>query len=55
MVAGDFSDLVIAQWGGLDITVDPYSQATNGKVRLIVNAYFDAAKRRDSLVGKILA
>jgi len=55
MVAGDFSDLVIAQWGGLDITVDPYSQATNGKVRLIVNAYFDAAKRRDSIVGKILA
>lgn len=55
MVAGDFSDLVIAQWGGLDITVDPYSQAVNGKVRLVVNAYFDAAKRRDSIVGYILA
>lgn len=55
IVAGDFSDLVIAQWGGLDITVDPYSQATNGKVRLVVNAYFDAAKRRDSIVGKIIA
>ncbi len=54
IVAGDFSDLVIAQWGGLDITVDPYSQATNGKVRLVVNAYFDAAKRRDSIVGKII-
>lgn len=54
MVAGDFSDLVIAQWGGLDITVDPYSQATNGKVRLVINAYFDAAKRRDSIVGKII-
>lgn len=53
-VAGDFSDLVIAQWGGLDITVDPYSQATNGKVRLIVNAYFDAAKRRNTISGYLI-
>lgn len=53
-VAGDFSDLIIAQWGGLDITVDPYSQATNGKVRLIVNAYFDAAKRRNTISGYLI-
>lgn len=53
-VAGDFSDLIIAQWGGLDITVDPYSQATNGKVRLIVNAYFDAAKRRNTIAGYLI-
>ena len=53
-VAGDFSDLVIAQWGGLDITVDPYTQANKGKVRLVVNAYFDAVKRRDSLEAMII-
>lgn len=53
-VAGDFSDLIIAQWGGLDITVDPYSQATNGKVRLVVNAYFDAAKRRNTIAGYLI-
>ena len=28
-------------FGGLDITVDPYSKAINGEVRLIVNQYID--------------
>lgn len=54
MIAGDFSDLVIGQWGGLDITVDPYTQASKGKVRLVVNAFFDAAARRDAFVGKVI-
>lgn len=47
---GDFSDLVVGQWGALDITVDPYSQAVNGKIRIVVNAYFDAKLRRASSV-----
>lgn len=42
IVIGDFSDYVIAQWGGIDLTVDPYTQAANGKIRLVINAYFDA-------------
>jgi len=45
---GVMSDLLIGQWGGLDITVDPYSQAVNGKVRIIVNAYFDGKARRSA-------
>ncbi len=46
IVLGRFEDYVIAQWGGIDLTVDPYSQATNGKIRLVINAYFDAKPRR---------
>ena len=38
---GDFSKLYIGLFGGLDITVDPYSKAINGEVRLIVNQYID--------------
>ena len=30
-------------WGGIDITVDPYTQAGNGAIRLVVNVYMDAA------------
>ena len=41
-VLGDWSKFVIAQWGGLDLIIDPYSQAINGKVRVVLNAYFDA-------------
>lgn len=41
-VVGDFSNLAVGSWGDLMITVDEYSQAVNGCVRLVVNAYFDA-------------
>lgn len=47
---GDFSNLAIGQWGAIDLTVDPFSQATNGKVRLVVNAYFDAKVLRPNTI-----
>ena len=43
---GVFNELILANWGAIDITVDPYSQAAAGKVRIVVNAYVDAALRR---------
>lgn len=46
IVLGDWQEYVIAQWGGIDLTVDPYTQASNGMIRLVVNAYFDAKPRR---------
>lgn len=54
-VVGDFNDYVIAQWGAIDLVVDNYTKATEGKVRLVVNAYFDAKPRRaTSFVKRIL-
>ena len=47
---GDFSNLAIGQWGAIDLTVDPFSQATNGKVRLVVNAFFDAKVLRPDAI-----
>ncbi|MDR2835716.1 MAG: phage major capsid protein [Bacteroidales bacterium] len=41
-VYGDFSNLIIGEWSGIDLVVDPYTQAKNGSVRLVINAYFDA-------------
>lgn len=56
LVMGNFEDYVIAQWGSIDLVVDPYSQAANGKVRLVVNAYFDAKPRRaEAFVAKTVA
>lgn len=46
VVLGKFSEYVIAQWGAISLFVDPYTQATNGKVRIIVEAFFDAKPRR---------
>lgn len=55
LIFGNFNDLVIGQWGGIDLTVDPYTQAANGKIRLVVNAYFDAKPQRAaSFVKKVL-
>lgn len=49
VVFGDFSNYVIGQWGALDITVDAYTKAAEGQVRLVVNAYFDAKPRREGV------
>lgn len=52
LVLGNWADYVIGQWGGIDLTVDPYTQAANGKVRLVINAYFDAKPRRNEAFAK---
>lgn len=49
VVFGDFSNYVIGQWGALDITVDGYTKAADGQVRLVVNAYFDAKPKREGV------
>ncbi|MZQ50435.1 MAG: phage major capsid protein [Bacteroidales bacterium] len=46
IVFGNFADLLIGSWGAIDITVDPYTQAGKGAVRLVVNSYWDVVKRR---------
>ena len=53
-IYGDFSNLAIGQWGGLDLIIDPYTVAKEGKVRIVVNAYFDAKVLRPEAfaVGK---
>ena len=38
---GDWSQLAICQFGGLDILVDPYSQAKNGMNAIVLNAFYD--------------
>lgn len=41
-VYGNWANLAVASWGDVEITIDPYTQAVNGCVRLVINAYFDA-------------
>ena len=46
-IYGDFSQLAVASWGDIDIKVDEFTQAINGCVRLIINAFFDAKVLRE--------
>lgn len=41
-IFADWSNLAIGQFGALDITVDSYSQATKGAIRLVLNIFMDA-------------
>lgn len=47
---GDFSNLIIGIWDGLDIVVDNYSLAADGCVRLVVNFYCDAQVLRSGAI-----
>ena len=46
VICANWSDLVVAQFGGIEVTVDPFTSAADGKINLILNAYFDFAPRR---------
>jgi len=41
VIFGNFRDLVIANWGGLDIIVNPYSLDTTSQVRITINSFWD--------------
>lgn len=41
IVFGNWADYFIGQWGGIELLVDPYTQALKGTVRLITNSYWN--------------
>jgi len=45
-IFGNWNDLLIGQWGGLDITTDPYTLATDGQVRIIIQSFYDIMVQR---------
>ena len=42
---GNFSDLLMGFWSGLDLTVDPYTNSTSGTVRIVALQDCDVAVR----------
>ena len=42
---GNFADLVIGMWGGLDLMVDPYTGSTAGTIRVVALQDVDVAVR----------
>lgn len=43
IIFGNFADLFIGEWGGLDITVDPFSLKKQGDVEITVHTFSDIA------------
>lgn len=46
IIFGNFNDLVIGNWGGMDLVVDPYSLKKQAKVEITANTFWDAAVLR---------
>ena len=45
IIFGNWSDMIIGQWGTLDLMVDPYSGSTSGTVRVVALQDVDIAVR----------
>jgi HK97 family phage major capsid protein/HK97 family phage prohead protease len=43
---GDFSQVLIGEWGGLEINVDPYTHSLKGKIRYVTFKTVDVAVRQ---------
>ena len=47
LLFGNFNDLIIGQWGVLDLLVDPYTASNTGTVRLVAMQDVDIAVRHE--------
>lgn len=45
-IFGNFNDLIIGQWGGIEVLVDPYTQGIKATTRYIINSFNDVAVLR---------
>jgi len=45
VIFGNWSDLIMASWAGLDVVVDPYTLASNSQIKIVVNQMTDIGIR----------
>ena len=50
----NWAELLIGQWGAIDLMVAPYTKADEAFVRIIVNSYWDANTRRGASFAKAM-
>jgi HK97 family phage major capsid protein len=46
IIFGNFADCIIANWGGTDLIVDPYTAALTGQIKVIINSFWDVKLRQ---------
>jgi HK97 family phage major capsid protein len=54
IIYGDFENLVIGQYGGIDLVIDPASQAIGGKTRIVMSQYVGVAVKQPAAFAAIL-
>ena len=53
MIFGNFADVVLAQWGGLDFIIDPYTLAKSGDIKIVANAFHDLGYKHEKSFAAI--
>jgi hypothetical protein len=46
LIFGNFADLLVGQWGGVEFLVNPYAKDTEGIVRINAWTFYDVLVRR---------
>ena len=52
VIFANWADFGVYQWGGLDLTVDPYSAAGTAQIKITINSYWDFGFRRTASFAK---
>lgn len=51
---GNWNELLIGRWGGVNVVVDPYTRAADGIIKFTINSFFDVALRHGASFAAIL-
>ncbi len=54
IIFGNWADLLIGEWGGVDLIVDPYSDSQKGNVRIVAHAFVDVGVRHPESFAAML-
>ena len=54
VIFGNFSDLLIGNWNGIDVVVDPYTAAGNRQVKIVTSLWTDVAVRHPQSFAKCI-
>lgn len=51
---GNWSDMLIAQWGAVELWMDPYSRSISNQILLLVTSFVDAKRKRETSFARNL-
>jgi hypothetical protein len=54
LIGGDFSQVVVGQFGGVELIVDNISQARSGFTALTINQFVDVVIKQPAALGAIV-
>jgi HK97 family phage major capsid protein len=54
IILGVFDQFIVAQWGGVDVMVDPYSRGKEGLIQVVTNSFWDSNAFHDEAFCKIV-